>query len=767
MKKIMVLALLPILVFGVVALNDVRANDDPDYDILLGNQLSDVDFLQNSYIEIPNKPLQNYNMIIPNSFDKMAEDAELELYLEPETLAIAVRVKANGYVYASYNYNDSFAGKSDGIVNPIKSGVTLDLYKESTPVSTSYLDVNPIATGEKLPAATSTVQPLSNGFRLKVDFNHPEIMIKFDLNVTLEDGKLVVNIPSESVEEYNPNIWNSQYQYYILRNIVVFPYFGSTKQETDGYVLIPDGSGALITLESNPLEKASFSLNVYGNDQGYVSPSFRTRALSIKDTQRVTMPIFGVVHNVGNTGFYVVGEEGSNYAKLNFKSTGVINDYYSTYFSYRYRESYEQYQSRSNEDQFRIAFQDHPNVYDVTMKYTFLSGAQADYVGIAKSYQQDLIDNGILTVSNQKGYTETPTKIDFIGTEITEGVINLKTQEVTTYKEIIETLETLQGDGYNELITSLKTFNMDQWGYRFDIFRQLGGKSDFRDMLAYLSESDIDFSYYIDYVRSYDDYSKKHAQTLSKREIYYVELSRMFFAHLVNDTQYYTDFAKDDIDQFEKYGITNVALSGLDRAIYTSYDNGIVASTRNMNDVSMMFELYREHNIKTGVYNPDLYLYPYVSEYYDAPLSSSEFSVSSATVPFLQLVLGGYMDMYSPYLNFVSDESTTMLRLVEYGVFPSYVLTGGSTYDLKHTNSSNVYISEYQILKTRIASYYQDINSGLQEKIGKEMVDHTFVAEGVVVIEYNDGTQIILNYNTNQVTIDTVSVPALSYVVIS
>jgi len=283
MKKLMVLALIPISIFSIYALGTINANDDPDYDIVLGNQLSGLTFDQNNYIEIPDKPEINYNFTIPSTFDKMAEDDSLELYLEPETLAIAVRVKENGYVYASYNYNDSFAGKSEGIVNPIKSGVTLDLYKESTPVSTNYLDINPIATGEELPVAESTILPLSNGFRAKIDFNHPEIMIKFDLNVTIENGKLIVNIPGDSVDEYNPNMWNSQYQYYILRNIVLFPYFGSTKQETDGYVMIPDGSGALITLESAPIEKASFSLDVYGTDAGYVSPSFRTRALSITD----------------------------------------------------------------------------------------------------------------------------------------------------------------------------------------------------------------------------------------------------------------------------------------------------------------------------------------------------------------------------------------------------------------------------------------------------------------------------------------------------
>ncbi len=767
MKKILLIGLIPVFFLSAFFVVRVNAVNDIDYEVALGNSLSGVEYDSNTYIETPNKTELNYNFIIPNTFDKMAEDDELELYLEPETLAIAIRVKANGYVYASYNFNDTFVGKSDAVINPMKSGVTLDLYKESTPVSTSYLDMNPIATGDLVAAAESTIQPITNGFKAKIDFNHPEIMIRFDLNVQLENGNLVVNIPADSIVEYNPNIWDSAEQFYILRNIVVFPYFGSTRSENDGYVFIPDGSGALISLESAPETKASFSLDVYGDDLGYMSPTFRVRALSIKPIERVTMPIFGMVHDVGNTGFYVIGEEGASYSELNFKSAGLINDYYSTYFKYRYRESYEQYQSRSNEDQYRIAFQDDINDYDVTLRYNFLSGNDADYVGMAKSYQSYLLDNDQLGPKNRTEYSETPTKIDFIGTEITQGILSTKTQEATTYNEIVDTLKTLEQDGYTEVLTSLKTFDMRNSGYRFDIFRQLGGKNDFKDMMEYFEASDIAFSYYIDYTRSYESYSRKHAQTLSKREIYHVELSRMFFAHLVNDTSYYLEFAQDDVDEMKEYNIESVTLSGLDRAIYTSYKDGIKYSTENINEVNDTLAYFNDNGITTGMYLPDAYMYQYVNEYYDAPLSSSDFSFIVASVPFVQLVLGGYVDMYSPYLNFASDEEITLLRLVEYGVFPSYILTGGSTYDIKKTNSSNVYISEYGILKNRMDLYYAKINEGLTSTIGKEMIDHIFLASGVVLVEYDDGTQLIINYNDEVVTVDTTLVPAKGYVVIS
>ncbi|QMS84220.1 DUF5696 domain-containing protein [Candidatus Xianfuyuplasma coldseepsis] len=765
MKKLIALLLLPAVFFMIISVADIVAKEELNYDLALGNQLSDITYDSNVYIEEPDKIEKTYLEFIPASFDKMAENEALELYLEEETLAIAVRVKENGYVYSSYNYSDSFAGKAAAVVNPIKSGVTIDLYKETTPTSVSFLDTLANDLGEDIDVAEATITSQTNGFKAAIDFNHEFLKIKFDLYVTIEDDQVLVNVPADSVIEYNEKIWNSQEQYYILRNIVLFPYFGSTKQETDGYVIIPDGSGALITLDSAPLEKASFSLNVYGSDPGYMSNVTPQRTISTKAPARVTMPLYAMIHDVDNTGFYVVNEQGANYAVLNFKSTGVINDYYNTYFSFRYRQSYEQYQSRTNEDQYRISFQDDVNDYDVTTRYTFLSGAEASYVGVAKRYQQDLLESSQLGPSRRKTFAGTPTHVDVIGAEIIEGILRLKTKEITTYQEITDMVKVMQQDGYSDLVLSLKTFNKDEWGYRFDVYRALGGRNDFREMIAYMDDHNIDFSYYLDYVRSYDDFSKQHAQTLSKRNIYHIELTRMFFAHLVNDTEYYSEFAENDIEDLTKYGIDGVSFNGFDRSIYTSHDRGVVYSSRNMTDVQNVLAQFNNQGITTGLYNPDAYLYGYMDTYYDAPISSSDYQISAASIPFLQLVIGGYVDMYSPYLNFISDETYSLMRMVEFGVFPSYVLTGGSTYDLKHTNSSNIYISEYDVLESRIATYYDFIDEGLTATIDNEMVDHTFLDTGVVRVDYADGTYIILNYNTTDVTVDTLTIEASSYVV--
>lgn len=767
MKKIL-LILFPLTIITFLALGIVNA-DNSDKETSLGNGLTNLTYDQNTYIELPESdPNKQFNVVLPESFEFMASDNELELYLERETLAIAVRVKSNGYVYSSYNFLDTFAGKSDAVMNPIKSGVILEMYNGTKPSSYSYLDSKePLGTGQEVRVATSTIIPLANGFKAVVDFNHPEMGFRFDLNVTLENGKLVVNIPESSVEEYMQDKWTPEANYFMLRNIILFPYFGSTIGEDDGYIVIPDGSGALIGLDKNPDTKSSFVIDIYGEDAGYLNPTFDSRAFSKKEVERITIPLYGMVHDIGKTGFYAVAEEGANYSQLNYASTGVKNSYYQTYFGFKYRQSYEQYQSRSNEEQRRTSFQDDVNNYPLTVKYTFLTGEEATYVGMAKHYQQDLVQAGVLTANNKTNYNQVPLKIDFIGSEIKEGILSTKMTTITTYEQVVKIIKQLQNDGYNSLNVSYKTYNKDEQGYRFDVYRQLGGKSGFEEMITFFNQDDnLDFSYYLDYVRSYKEYSTGHAQTLSRREITHIELSRMYYSYNVNDTRLYLDYAENDLKLLEKYGILNVSFNGFESAVYTSYNDEIIYSTRNMNEVNNALNYLNENNISTSIYAPDAYMYSHLDSYYDAPLSSSDYSISIASIPFIQLVLNGYVDFYSEYLNFASDETTTLLRLVEYGVFPSYILTGANTYELKLTNSSNVYISEYDVMQDRMALYYDMIEAGVAVSINNEMIDHTFIDEGIVMTSYQDGTKIIINYTNTPYVYQSTTVQGSSYEVI-
>ena len=764
MKKVIIsmlaIAAITLVVIGINYHQNTGYADNATY---LSSETSIED---NAYVETPDKPLETYDIVIPDRFDKMLDNGDLELYFEPETLAIAVKVMDNGYVYSSYNFYDSFAGKSTGVVNPIKSGVTLNLFKETTPVSISYLDGPQVLGSSNLPAATATYTTEGHNMVIHVDYDHPEIMIKFDIHITLDGKTLSYRVPFDSIDEYNPNNNDNTKQYYLLRNIVLFPYFGSIKSADDGYIVIPDGSGAIVQLDADPQYKTTFVASVYGSDAGYETLNFLDRAPSVKENQRLTLPIYGFIHDVGNTGFLAYIDEGASYADLNFKSTGVINDYYYTYFSYRYRRTFEQYQSRSNEDQYRISFSPEKHVYDLQQSFVFMSGSEANYVGIAKKYQEILIEHGDLQTQARTLYEKTPLSVNMIGNDVTTGIIQNKALKVTTYQGVQQLTGQLIDDGYEALIVRLMTYNMKEDQYTFARTGTMGSKGDLERLVTYLSEQQVDFSYYSDYVRYYGSNMRYLAQTLSRRALFYRQISYMSYAHAVVRPSLYPDFIENDMDDFIKYGITSVSLDSLYKAVFTGYDDGMVYRSQNISDIQQALELLLDNQMRADIYKPNDYLFKYLSSYLDAPLNSSNYKFTSATIPLIQLVLAGYTDMFSPYLNFVSDTENTLLRMVEYGVFPSAILTEQSAYVLKESNISDMYITDYGVLKARLSSFYDFMSPGLDLTIGQTMINHQFIAEGVSKVTYQNGLEIVINYNDTDFVYETTIISPSSYEVI-
>ena len=82
----------------------------------------------------------------------------------------------------------------------------------------------------------------------------------------------------------------------------------------------------------------------------------------------------------------------------------------------------------------------------------------------------------------------------------------------------------------------------------------------------------------------------------------------------------------------------------------------------------------------------------------DMPLDTTSYSFLSAEVPFLPMVLSGNIPYYSSWLNFESNQQKALLKLVEYGAYPSWLLTGDDVQPLIHTNSSDVFSAKWDVL---------------------------------------------------------------------
>jgi hypothetical protein len=115
-------------------------------------------------------------------------------------------------------------------------------------------------------------------------------------------------------------------------------------------------------------------------------------------------------------------------------------------------------------------------------------------------------------------------------------------------------------------------------------------------------------------------------------------------------------------------------------------------------------------------------------------------------VPFVQIVLKGYIPYYAPYSNYNADQKESLLRMIDYGAYPSFLLTNEPSSKLMDTPSQNIFTSEFSNWKNEVINQYQLVAKSLGQVEGETIISRDVLAPGVVKDTYSKGQSILINY---------------------
>lgn len=696
--------------------------------------------LQEAIVKEPAAAIKNHDLV--------AENDTLALYLYEPTLSLIIRDKETGVIM------ESTVQESDGSLNAtwenfIKSGIGFDILngvnEERSDLISAEAEINVTKSGDGFSAAV----------------NLAKYQISFVLNVSLAEDGIEVEIPADSIAEEQENV--------TIGSVYVYPFLGYTYScERDGYMLMPDGNGALIYLEDNDGRFTSpLTLKVWGDnagvDESYVLSLFWEEYQTVNDSEPVLAPVFGMVHT--DSQFAVLGiiEEGAEDARISAYPNGAITNYNWVAPRFTLRRIYKQLMSKEGTSAVQLQEAKRAQC-NIKMRYVFTNGEDADYAGLAVKYREYLL--GRLAAKEDSFRV----RLDFLGTDRENGMVFKKPVVMTTTDNIRDIYADLRGEGVTDIFTIYKgwqdggIWSMPISRYKAD--SGIGGTSDLTKLVKESQEAGIRFYLYQDALRANPDTVNTTFNVIKKldesvyQENTYKEIYESFRFQTPDQA---VSRLNDSLKSYGKKGIGALALTGITNHLFSyNYNGKQYNRTENLQVFSEALQSMTQ-NFQLAMEQPFSCYWGMTDSIVGMPVNTSNYIFTDEEVPFLSIALKGVLPMYADYTNFEANKSEYFLELVETGIAPSFYLTWEDPVDLLYTNSSDLYTSRYGVYRSEIIEYYNLLREVSDATAGAVITDREKNVDNVAVVTYSNGVKVYVNYNQQSVTCDGIALEGMSY----
>ncbi len=639
------------------------------------------------------------------------------LYVDEESLAFQV-VNDNGYIWSStIDYNQE--GFAESFKKRARSALILESFN-TTNNNYAITEENVFESGTNI-----VLNTIPNGFHATITFGRSKIVIGLYVTYTL-DG-LHVSIPQDEIDESGN---------FKISTLKVYPYFGAVREsEIPGYVFIPDGIGALIDYKaSDPLIAANYQKEIYDRNIGY--NTIEDLSTFVSGGTRIYAPVFGFVHGVDQNAVFAHILDGDAYGMINVYFPSRTRGYTTVFSEFIYRKTYKQ--PVDNVGGTISLLQTDANEVNIDIKYSLLENEDANYVGMAKTYRDDL---GLTLLDDGE---QIPLHLETIGLERKQGTIFVKSIVMTTLNDMIDMVNELDDLGISNIQLSINGFTRSGVTWASPVYEKLSSKVGSKDDLEELNNLVSHLYLVTEYIQ---------ASTKSSGYNQYFDLAKkinnqLYTYQTLTDMKYVLEHNKvkqmvqSSMDALDAYDISGLAIKSFGHLLYEDYQN----DSYLYDQIDMMRELITSYDQEVALYDANSYMWDLMDQYFEFPMYTSHYVTFDDTVPFLSVVLSGSIPLYGPFANFYPYAKDELLRLIDFGVYPSFIITEESSKLLLETNLESIYASSFDDIKPAIYRYYNFVNDALKHVIGEQIVARDVIDEGVVKVTYSSGTYIVINY---------------------
>ncbi|MCX7654276.1 MAG: DUF5696 domain-containing protein [Fervidobacterium sp.] len=698
------------------------------------------EFLSNRYTR-PEKYIQIKSQFTLDGYTSIAKSKDIELWADLKTSSLRIIDRRSGYIWGDVLVTDDAYNEMNDTWKSITKSIVLIEYFDERGIS------NVIGSADV--SAEKSYKKVENGIDFRFSFKNIGISLVVSLRV--DENKVIFQIKNKDIMESGK---------YSLASVIFVPFLGSTVADRiDGYIFVPDGPGALIRFSKPAHYLNWFEKRVYGKDYGIENLAsvndLRSRRPNdfLREEPSVLTPIFGIVHGVRQNAIFGVVTSGKEYSAIIAYPSGILSLYNWASAKFIYRQKYLQPTSRSGAG-IQVA-QKEMNKFDAELQISFLTGNDADYIGMAKYYRNNYLED---VLRGKVVDSDIPLAILFIGSDIKKEIVGYRTVRITTFKQIEEAIKDLKELGVRNLKVIIHGWQKGgvhgNKVSKLSFERSLGKISDIINLHKAGKKTGYDV-YLMDNVTKVSEKQinlKNEVGINLSQSIIFEErdnkelwLYRSYYTNIKLANQYVTE----KITKLTKMGFSNFALYDFGSKLYGDLKYG-QEFTR-----SEALRLVKDTLAKISVMSNSIYLtnsndytWKYINGMLEMPMNCSQYLFETDTVPFLQIVLSGSMDYFAPFINNSFFSRNDVLKMIEYGALPSFILTAVDNYVIKDTPLWDYASTKFDDWKTKMVAVYNEVRSALKDVRGMRIVDRIVLEPGFVVVVYNNGYSILVNYTS-------------------
>ena len=593
----------------------------------------------------------------------------------------------------------------------------------------------------------------------------------------LDGRSLIVNVPFDYIG------YRSAYP---LRQLSLMPFMGAGSVNDRGYMLVPDGSGAIINFNNGKYNQLHYSINVYGHDEAMP----REGKAKINDNSAL-FPAFGI-HKNGAALFCII-EEGSAYASIRADVSGRNCSWNSVYPIFDMVHGTELDIAERNQRKVYMYEAGLPAGESITLRYT--PCAEPGYMGMAKEYRSWLIDkypafsNKRLEASSERGAI--PVAVEIIGavnkTQHRLGLPMDLPLKLTSYKETQAMINDFADMGWENVNIKLNGwFNRSvehKVPLKINLIKELGNKKDFKNLVNAAEKNnynifpEVDFIFVRDVGGMFSGFSlySDASRYVNRERVQSYPYSFVWFgertqwgklSYLVRPTS-----SVKMIDNFMKkadnYGIKNIAFRNMASKLAGDYhEKRHISREASMRIRQQQLEKMDQSGIDILVHTGHVYAAPWVSIITDMIIEDQNFGITDASIPFLPIVLHGYVPYTGRAINLAEDYTKNLLKSIESGAGLYFSFMAEETAILQETKFRQFYANEYDKWIEDANDLYQKFTGDFGHLYNQIIVNHVVLSKGVTVTEYEDGTRVVVNTSDNAFDYNGNNIKADSYIVV-